>query len=171
MNITAKIIITDTNIITDLSNAKILDKFVILDNVYINDMVRRDEINSKTGDIKLIDKFKTIASSEKQISEIYHIMQLKKELSVSDAINYILARDNNAIIATGDEPLRKFSNDNGVEVIRTLKIIELMVKNNIISTKEAIDACNLLKNEKSTRIPHNEIDNLINKLEKNLVSN
>ena len=35
MNITTKIIITDTNIISDLNNAKILEQFVELDNVYI----------------------------------------------------------------------------------------------------------------------------------------
>ena len=50
MIITTKIIVTDTNIITDLSNAKILDKFVMLENVYISDMVKNDEINSKTGE-------------------------------------------------------------------------------------------------------------------------
>lgn len=37
MSIDKKIIITDTNIITDLDNAKVLDKFVKLDNVYISD--------------------------------------------------------------------------------------------------------------------------------------
>ena len=46
MNITSKIIITDTNIITDLNNANILEKFVKLDNVYISDMVKNDEIKS-----------------------------------------------------------------------------------------------------------------------------
>lgn len=57
MNITLKIIITDTNIITDLSNANILDKFVKLDNVYISDMVKNDEINSDTGNVYIINKF------------------------------------------------------------------------------------------------------------------
>ena len=44
MNITAKIIITDTNIITDLNNAKVLDKFVELDNVFVSDLVKNDDI-------------------------------------------------------------------------------------------------------------------------------
>ena len=53
MNITKKIIITDTNIITDLNNANILKKFVRLDNVYISDMVKNDEINSNTGNVDI----------------------------------------------------------------------------------------------------------------------
>ncbi len=42
MNITNKIIITDTNIITDLNNANVLDRFVKLENVYISDMVKHE---------------------------------------------------------------------------------------------------------------------------------
>ena len=63
MNITTKIIITDTNIITDLNNANILEEFINLDNVYISDMIKNDEINSKTGNVKLINKFKVIYNS------------------------------------------------------------------------------------------------------------
>ena len=60
MNITAKIIITDTNIITDLNNANILEEFINIDNVYISDMIKNDEINSKTGNVKLMSKLKGI---------------------------------------------------------------------------------------------------------------
>lgn len=37
---------------------------------------------------------------------------------------------------------------------------------NIITSKKAIKACLLLKNNSKTRIPETEIDNLIKKLEK-----
>ena len=162
MNITTKIIITDTNIITDLNNAKILDKFVSLI-LYL--YVKKNPI-----DIKINNRFKTINASVQQIIEIYSIIQEHKSLSKYDSINYILARDNNAILATGDKKLREFSINNDVNVIRTLGIIEYMENDGIISTKEAINACNLLKNEESTRIPHSDINKLIAKLEKNLVS-
>ncbi len=49
MNITTKIIITDTNIITDLNNAKILEYFAALDNVFISDLIKHDEINDLIG--------------------------------------------------------------------------------------------------------------------------
>lgn len=170
MNITTKIIITDTNIITDLSNANILDKFVKLKNVYISDMVKNDEINSDTGNINIINKFKTVSATTEQIKEIFIISQQKSGLSHYDIINYIIARDNNAILATGDNKLRNFSEDNGVEVIRTLRIIKLMETNKIISKAEAINACTLLKENKSTRIPKDDIENLINEFKKDTVT-
>ncbi len=164
MNITRKIIIADTNIITDLNNAGILGKFVNIDNVYISDMVKNDEINSNTGNIDIIDKFKIVKATAEQIMEIYQILENVNGLSQYDIINYIISRDNNAILATGDSKLKKFSENNGVEVIRTLKIIRLMFEKKIITKKETILALQLLKDNKWTRIPEEDILNFLNDL-------
>ena len=166
MNITTKIIITDTNIITDLYNANLLEKFINLDNVYISDMVKCDEINSKTGNVELINKFKVISVTPLQLIEVNKLSIIEKKLSTYDLLNYVIAKDNNAILATGDKRLKIFSEDNRVEVIRTLKIIKLLEYNKIISTKEAVISCKLLKENKYTRIPPEEIDKLIKELEK-----
>lgn len=169
MNITTKIIITDTNIISDLNNAKILEQFVELDNVYISDLIKYDEINSATGDTNIISKFKIINATAEELAEISSVRLKKPRLSPYDALNYIIARDNNGILATGDNELKKYAEKNGIEVIRTLKIVELMLRNNIISYKEAIKACKLLNATPTTRIPKEDIDNLIEKLEKDSV--
>ncbi len=106
MNITTKIIITDTNIITDLDNANLLEDFIKLDNVYISDMVKNDEINFKTGEIKLINKLKIMEATPIQLLEISLISSAEKQLSTCDILNYIIARDNNCILATGDNNLK-----------------------------------------------------------------
>lgn len=169
MTITTKIIITDTNIITDLSNANILDKFVKLDKFYISDMVKQDEINSNTGNINIIKKFKTINSTAEEIDEIFKISKEVSGLSPYDIINFIIARNNDAILATGDKKLKDYSEANGIKVIRTLKIIKLMKENNIITTKEAINSCLSLKEHNNTRIPSADIDNVIKEFEKDSV--
>ena len=166
MNITKKIIITDTNIITDLNNAQILEKFISLDNVYISDLIKNDEINTKTGNTNIIKKFKIITSTAKELQEVSVLSTIEKKLSIYDLLNYVLARDNNAIIATGDNRLKIYSEKNNIEVIRTLKIIKLMHYYHIISTKETITACKLLRNNPYTRIPIKDIDSLIKVLEK-----
>ena len=133
-------------------------------------MIKNDEIKSSTGNLNVINKFKTIKATQEQIAEIFYISQKEKGLSPCDIINYIIARDNNAILATGDQKLKIFSENNGVEVIRTLKIIKLMKNKNIITTNKAIKACELLKTSNDTRIPAKEIDKIINELKKELVS-
>ena len=170
MNITTKIIITDTNIITDLDNANILEEFIDIDNVYISDMVKNDEINSKTSNVKLINKFKVISATANQLIEVNKLSYIEKKLSTYDLLNFVIARDNNCILATGDNRLKKYSENNGIEVLRTLKIIKLMKDNNIISYRKAIYACNLLKQCPSTRIPEIYINNLINELEKDSIT-
>lgn len=153
MNITNKIIITDTNIITDLSNAKILKEFIRLENVYISDFVKNDEINSTTGDVKIINKFKVIESSFEEVEEAVKLSQIENKLSYYDLLNFIIARDNNGILATGDNRLKNYSTNNNVEVIRTLKIIKLMYNNKIISKEKTIIAYQLLIKNNNTRIP------------------
>ena len=170
MNITTKIIITDTNIITDLDNANILEEFIDIDNVYISDMVKNDEINSKTGNVKLINKFKVISATANQLIEVNKLSYIEKKLSTYDLLNFVIARDNNCILATGDNRLKNYSENNGIEVLRTLKIIKLMKDNNIISYRKAINACNLLKQCPTTRIPEIYINNLINELEKDSIT-
>lgn len=169
MSITQKIIITDTNILTDLNNANILKEFVGIDNIYISDIVKNDEVNSKTGNIKIINKFKVISATAVQLIEANNLNYIERKLSTYDLLNFVIARDNNGILATGDKLLKNYSESNGVEVFRILKIIRLMKDNNIISCQKAIDACNLLKQCPTTRIPKVDIDNLIDELEKDSV--
>ena len=88
-----------------------------------------------------------------QLIEVNKLSITEKKLSTYDLLNYVIAKDNNAILATGDKRLKIFSEDNRVEVIRTLKIIKLLEYNKIISTKEAVISCKLLKENKYTRIP------------------
>ena len=166
MNIATKIIITDTNIITDLNNANILEEFISLDNVYISDMVKNDEINSKTGNVKLIDKFKVISATPTQLIEVSNLSVIEKKLSTYDLLNYVIARDNKYILATGDNRLKNYSENNGIEVFRTLKIIKLMKGHNVISCRKAVDACYSLKQCSTTRIPEEDINNLIEEFEK-----
>ena len=166
MNLTEKIIITDTNIITDLFNADLLEMFSLLNNVYILDIIKESEINSKTYNMELINKIKVIHSTSNQILEMEKLAIENKKLSPQDLINYVVAKDNNYILATGDNRLKIFSEKNGVEVLRTLKIIKLMNSNNIINKEKAIEACLLLRNNPYTRIPLIEIDNTIEEIKK-----
>lgn len=164
MNITEKIIITDTNIITDLSNAGILEKFIELDNVFVSDLVMNDEFNSNTCNEHILKKMKTIEFTAIQMIELEKLQKTTNKLSQYDLINYITARDCRWILATGDKRLKDYSEKNGVLVIRTLKIIEMLSSDSIITYKEAMNACALLKICKDTRIPIESIDDFMNKL-------
>lgn len=162
MNITQKIIVTDTNIITDLFNCKLLDDFIDLDNVYVSDIVKRDEFNEKTASFEIISKIKCLELSENDLEEVMKLRINNQKLSSYDLVNYVIAKKHGALLATGDNKLRQFSIENGLEVIRTLKIIELLYLKNVISKEKLLEALDLLLNNDKTRIPKNEILKLKN---------
>ena len=171
MVITSKIIITDTNIITDLDRSGILQEFVMLDNVYISDMVLNDEVNWKTGNVEVIKKFKVMEVSAEQLILSQSLFLGEKKLSLQDILNYVIAKENNCILATGDNRLKEYAEINGVEVIRTLKIIKLMKENHVISVTKGINACRKLIDCSTTRIPKHYILDLMNEFEVELICN
>ena len=170
MNSDKKIIITDTNIITDLSNCMLLDRFAKLDNVYVCSVCKTDEFNEKTGDKKIIDKLKTIIVTMDELLEAQKEFRGGAKLSLYDCINYVVARDNNGILATGDKRLKQYAENHGVPVIRTLTIIKMLKEKDMITSKEVVDACILLKSNLETFIPYELIDEFIKEYENELVN-
>ena len=164
MTISKKIIITDTNIITDLSHAELLDKFVLLDNVYISDLIKNDEINFQTGNLDIINKFKVLPLNSTEILELNVLSKEEKNLSLYDLSNFLLAKNYNGVIATGDKRLKEYAEKRGIEVLRTLKIIKLLYAKEIANIDDVIFGCALLKLYDTTRIPSETIDDLINTL-------
>lgn len=158
MNITKKIIITDTNIITDLSDANVLLEFIMLDNVYICDMIKVNEINEQTGNIEIINKMKVISATSEDINRIIEIQKDNPKLSVYDCINFVISKKYNALLATGDKRLREYALKEGVEVIRTIYIIKMLYEKEVIMKKQLIVALkNLLKSKKCI-IPKEDIE-------------
>lgn len=158
MNITKKIIITDTNIITDLSDANVLLEFIMLDNVYICDMIKVNEINEQTGNIEIINKMKVISATSEDINRIIEIQKDNPKLSVYDCINFVISKKYNALLATGDKRLREYALKEGVEVIRTIYIIKMLYEKEVIMKKQLIAAFENLLKSKKCRIPKEDIE-------------
>ncbi|MDD4036183.1 MAG: hypothetical protein PHS45_02545 [Bacilli bacterium] len=171
MNITKKIILTDTNIITDLDIAGVLDIYVDLSNVYMSDLVKENEINNKTGDLKIIERFKLIRANESDIYEISNFSAIYYHLSMPDIINFVLANNNNYILATGDKQLRLLAIENNIEVIGVIRIIDLLENNNLITKEKKYESLNKLKKHPKTRLPEEELNKRLEEIEKDLVPN
>lgn len=160
MSIYTKIVIIDTNIITDLDNCQLLDIFIKLDNVYMCDLVKNDEINEKTTSKNVFTFIKCLSLDENMFEEVIKLSMIHRKLSFYDLANYVIAKNYNGILATGDERLRRFVIENGIEVIRTLKIIETLFENKIINKEKLLHSLDLLLENEKTRIPKEDIKKL-----------
>ena len=72
-------------------------------------MVLNDEVNDKTGDVELIKTFKVITSTPEQLIKMTELSKQRGKLSTYDLINYVIAKENDYILATGDNNLRKYA--------------------------------------------------------------
>jgi hypothetical protein len=127
-------------------------------------MVLNDEINDLTCEAKALKFAKVINSTAEELIEVAEISKIETALSTYDILNFVLAKNHDGIIATGDRRLKNFADDNKVKVIRTIRIIELLAENNIISEKDELDSYVLLLNDDKTRLPISELEKKIKEI-------
>lgn len=81
------------------------------------------------------------------------------KLSVQDRIAMAIAHERNIVLLTGDKALRSAASKEGVEIMGTLKVLDQLYFNLLISKKEYEYCLEALEahNGKEVRLPHKEI--------------
>ena len=69
------------------------------------------------------------------------------------------------ILVTGDQNLINFAKQENIQCIGTLKLIEILVENNLLNIEESIQSLINLKLDSNRRIPHKLIDQIIQKMQ------
>ncbi len=75
-----------------------------------------------------------------QVSEIYELLREHRGLSYRDLSAFVLARDTQAVLVTGDGHLRMMAEKNGVECHGTLWVLDALVDADILTGPHAADA-------------------------------
>lgn len=152
----------DTNVIVDASSAKILEclKYSLF---YVSYVVYKEEVLKQIpiineNEVNLINE----TSEELLLAKDYHT--LNKNISFYDAINLAIAKTRKMILVTGDQQLIKKANKENVECVGVLKLIEVMINNELIDINGSIIALQNLKLDSKRRIPHSLVDLFIEKI-------
>ncbi len=163
-----KIVISDTNIIIDLLNTDMLEYFLKLKiEVHTTDFVLvelYDEqikiLENKIEEKQLfIDK-----ANEDDLNEIIKMQSEKTSLSINDISVYYFAKKQEAMILTGDKSLRKYAEENEIEVKGILWIFDELLNKELLSKKALADKLRtLMKTNK--RLPSDECDSRLDKWE------
>ena len=94
------------------------------------------------------------------IHEAYNLRQQYCKPSVNDLLALVLAKDNEALLLTGDKALREVANIYKVEVHGTIWLVDQMIQKKIITIEIARIAFQYMKNFGS-RLPWKEVDKLL----------
>lgn len=161
------IIISDTNVISDLSETELLLKILRLDNIYVVDLVKKIEFNSKTCDILYLDKIKEKELDSSDMQEVIKLKLQTKGLSECDLMNYVIAKKYSAILLTGDKKLKNFALKNGVPTKGTLWLLEVLYEHNYLTKRELLMAYErlLVAND---RLPRGELYKRIDQLKQEI---
>ena len=154
-----KVAVQDANILIDLEVTGLLGVWFDLGiETHTTSMVM-DEINmDKHIHIQTYIQTKQIRIHQLSPEERLEANTLAGDagkISPQDASCYQLAVKIDALILTGDKPLRKYAEHSKIPVHGTLWILDLLVEQDILKPKDAIEKLNLLQ-ELDTYFPKGE---------------
>jgi predicted nucleic acid-binding protein len=158
-----KIGIIDATILLDFITGDIFDTlFSVPIDFHTSDFVA-DEV-SKTYSFEDLEGFglQVLEMSEEQMLEIENLQGQHPELSPGDLSVYILARNLDAILISGDGPLREMAEMQKIEYHGTLWLLEELVKCDLISTIDAASGLETML-KRNRWLPRQECEKLIKK--------
>lgn len=166
-----RIVINDANILIDLAELDLLEKFSQLDfELYTTDFVFNeiDENQKKSvqklKDNELLEVIETTENADYQ--GIQNLLDNNNGLSFEDCSVWHYSQKLTGILLTGDGKLRKQAKKSGVEVRGIIYIFDELVKQQLLSFSDAADKINLLF-QLNNRLPKPEIDKRIKAWESN----
>lgn len=141
-----KVIIEDANVLFDLYSAGILGTWIGCDYEHLTTHLVRDEIKDEEQQKQiqlLIDAGKLTLRSIGPAPEVWSKIKAfsdENRVSLPDACVWIIAKEEDAILLTGDAKLRKAALATGVEVHGVLWILDELIKWEQITLNKAGEA-------------------------------
>lgn len=138
-----KIIVNDTNIFIDMNSIGMLGLMCELEyEIHTVDSVAAEIINPEQKEVfnQMVasGKIKVDSFTSKEVSEIVEeYSAVSGNLSIPDCSVCYYARKNNVPMLTGDRRLRKYAEQQSIEVHGILFLFDEMVANSVISSIDA----------------------------------
>lgn len=152
-----RLIVTDANIIIDLSAGGLLELLFRLPDVElcVPDILYVNELAANYGQLPALG-LQVVPMDGPAIAEADALGPKHRQLSVNDCLAFVLARRTNATLLTGDRRLREVAEQAGVEVHGTLWVTEQMLTLELVTIQRVMSAYGQMRADGS-RLPEEEV--------------
>jgi predicted nucleic acid-binding protein len=150
--------VTDASILFDAIKGGVLHEMFQLPFDFVtSDLIAEKELKNPPFSEFEKEGLKKEELAGSQIGMIRQIRSSHQTLSIYDISAFLIARDQNSTLLTGDEALRKFAESFNVEVHGILWILDELIRNEIIAKRDAAYALRRML-DLGCRLPQKECD-------------
>lgn len=153
----AKLLISDANVIIDMEVGGLLKQMFRLDCEFaVPDVLYEEELKENHANLPRLG----IKQLELQPASVEYAVELGTKYRKPGRVDLLalaLARQEQCRLLTGDQALREAGQAEGVEVVGTIWLVGEMLRDKIITRKDARSAYNKMK-ESGRRLPWAETD-------------
>lgn len=157
--------VIDASILLDFIEGEIFKTLFCLSLKFSTSDIVADEISRSYSPSELRDfGLEILALEAEQVLEIVTLQAGHTELSPNDLSLYILARERDSFLISGDGPLRELADRSRIEYHGTLWLLEMMIQERVLLPANAAEALrSMLRNKRW--LPRTECEKLIRKWE------
>ena len=165
MNTSPKILVVDTSIWIDLSNAGLVDSFFMLPyTIIVTDFVHSKEYIRFGWRVLEQKGLRFQGLDPQEVAGLYALSQKRRKISLVDLAMFIVARKVQGILLTGDNDLRQLALQE-LEVHGFLWVMDEMVSLTILEPTDAIALLQSILKLPTTRLPKSKCEKTIKKWE------
>jgi predicted nucleic acid-binding protein len=134
-----RIVVNDANILMDIIDLKLTEKFFKINyEMYTTDFIINECSDKQKKSLNKFVKNKKLKIKTYGPDYYKKLMNIEKkypQISTEDCSVFLLAREMNGILLTGDRKLRNIASENGLEVRGIFWVFDLLLDNKIITNK------------------------------------
>ena len=156
------LLISDANILIDMEAGKLLEKLFQLPMQFaIPDILYKEEIEPSKAGLEFLGlQIKEVSSEYVYIAANTLPAKYGHAPSFNDYLALSLALQEDCPLLTGDQNLRKVAEAEEITVMGTIWLIDNMLKHQLLTTEEALQALHLMKLYKR-RLPWDQAERII----------
>ena len=154
--------IVDASVLIDLEHGGLIKEIFRLGHGWSAPDVVIGEVMEPLGSLLTGHGLRVLNLDPEQIMEVARLRQIYKGVSANDLFCLVLAKSQKGTLITGDHPLRKAAEGEGVKVRGTLWMLDELVENKVISGRRAADALDIMR-KTGGRFPPEEVTKRLNR--------